>query len=104
MYRLLEFYIPLGFIDKKDFMAPISGIIKSFALTENFDIFKDMTRKNVLRNLVTLLVFWLNHSLMIDSYFASNVIESIQLLLKSRNILKIIYREIFRCFKKCKSD
>lgn len=87
MYRLLEFYIPLGFIDKKDFMSPISGIIKAFALTENYDIFKDSTRRNILRNLVTLLVFWLNHSLMVDSYFATNVIESIQLLLKSRKPL-----------------
>lgn len=64
---MIEFYIPLGFIDQKDFLLPTSTIVKSFAMSENFHVFSDPSKKSILRNLVTLLVFWLNHTLMIDA-------------------------------------
>jgi hypothetical protein len=58
-------------------MLPTSTIIKAFSMSENFHVFSDPSRKSILRNLVTLLVYWLNHSLMIDAMFATNIIEAL---------------------------
>lgn len=81
--KIAEFYVPLGFYDQKDFIFPISSIIKSFAYSECFDVFGDPTRKSLLRNLVTLMVFWINHPFITDSFFAGNVIDSMTMFIKS---------------------
>ena len=64
-------------------MVPISKILRSFAINEDFGIFSQMSGNGTLRNLISLIKKWIRDPLMLDSYFAENVIESISLFIKS---------------------
>lgn len=80
--HMMEFYVPFGFIDRKEFMVPISRIIRSYAYNEDFGIFSDRS-SSILNNLIGMIKKWLNHPLLLESYFAENIIEAIVSFLKS---------------------
>lgn len=81
--NIMDLYVPLGFVDRKEMMLPVSKILLKWCLTENFGAFNNLARDSLLKNLAVMLTFWLRHPLMSDTFFSQNVVDSLWLLLKS---------------------
>ena len=68
--RVVDLFVPLAFIDAKETMLPISRILLKWAMSEHLASFNDPVREANVKNLCSLIVFWLRHRLMTDSFFA----------------------------------
>lgn len=80
---IAHLFVPLGFVDAKEMLVPLSRIVLKWAMSEHFAVFSNPARDSVLKHLVLVLSFWLRHPLMSDTFFSSTVLEAVWFFLKS---------------------
>ena len=63
----MDLFVPLGFMDAKEMLVPLSRIILKWAISEHFAVFSNPARDSVLKHLVLIDNAAYSYSLQLDN-------------------------------------